>query len=174
MSPIVHSSAALLGWQKSAHEKNIKTFLLFLLIANFPDIDFLFFLVVGKKAFAIHQYYTHNVFFTGISVLLFFPLLNQGKERAGFALVGFSHLVLDIFVIDAAPPYGIRLFYPLWEKFFYCGISPNLQKDTLEAVFTLRNLGVLVFETVVYLLPVLIYYRKEFSCFKRREFWELI
>jgi membrane-bound metal-dependent hydrolase YbcI (DUF457 family) len=143
------------------------------MIANFPDIDFLFFLVIGKKAFAIHQYYTHNVFFTGFFVLVFLPLLSQGRERVGFALVGFSHLLLDILVIDAAPPHGIRLFYPLWEQLFYCGLSPNLQKDTLAAVFSLRNLGVLVFETVVYLLPVLIYYRKDFSCLKRKEFWEL-
>ena len=48
MSPVVHSSVALLGWQKSAENKNIKSLFLFLLISNLPDIDFIFSLIFGK------------------------------------------------------------------------------------------------------------------------------
>ena len=77
MSPIVHSSVALLGWQKTAENKNLKTLFLFLLISNLPDLDFLFSLIFGKKTFGLHQLYTHNVFFVCFAVLLFFPILKQ-------------------------------------------------------------------------------------------------
>lgn len=174
MSPIVHSGIALLGWQKSTalENKHVKTLLVFLLVSNLPDIDFLFFLVIGKKAFAIHQYYTHNVFFTAAFTLLFFPLLKQKRERIGLYLVAFSHLLLDLITIDGAAPFGFRLFYPLSEKLYYFGIFPNLHKKTLEEVFSFHNLWVLAFETAVCLLPVLFYYRKEFGSYlKQKEFW---
>ncbi len=165
MSPIAHSGIALLGWQKSTTQenKNIKTLLLFLLISNLPDIDFLFFLVIGKRAFTIHQYYTHNVFFVGLAILLFFPFIKQKKERIGFSLIAFSHLLLDLVTIDAAAPYGFRLFYPVSESLFHLGFFPNLHKKNLAEVVSLHNLWVLAFEAAVFLVPVLLYYRKEFA-----------
>lgn len=174
MSPIAHTGAALLGWQKTAHKKNLTTLFFFILIANFPDIDFLFFFVIGKKAFALHQYYTHNVFFVGVSTLLFLPLLKSRRERIGFTIVGFSHLLLDLLVIDAAAPFGFRLFYPLSNRLFYYGITPNPAKAGLADILTLQNIWVLVFETVVFIVPVLLYYRKAFTGYiQKREFREL-
>ncbi len=174
MSPIVHSGIALLGWQKSTEKehKNLKTFLIFLAISNLPDFDFLLFLVIGKKAFAIHQYYTHNVFFAAVLPLLFFPVLRHKRERIGLYLVAYSHLLLDLITIDGAAPYGFRLFYPVSEKLFHFGFFPNLHKNNLEEVFSFHNLWVLAFEAVVCLVPVLFYYRKEFSSYlKQKEFW---
>lgn len=174
MSPIVHSGIALLGWQKSMGQENkhLKTLLIFLLISNLPDIDFLFFLVIGKKAFAMHQYYTHNVFFVAVFPLLFFPILKQKWERIGLYLTAYSHLLLDLSTIDGGAPLGFRLFYPISEKLFYFGIFPNLHKNNLEEVFSFHNLWVSALETVVCLVPVLFYYRKEFGTYlKQKEFW---
>lgn len=165
MSPIAHSGIALLGWQKSTAQenKNIKTLLLFLLISNLPDIDFLFFPVIGNKAFTTHQYYTHNVFFVGMAVLLFFPFLKKKRERIGFSLIAFSHLLLDLVTIDAVAPHGFRLFYPVSEQLFHLGFLPNLHKKNLAEVVSLHNLWVLAFEAAIFLVPVLLYYRKEFA-----------
>ena len=174
MSPVVHSSVALLGWQKSAENKNIKTLFLFLLISNFPDIDFLFSLIFGKKTFGLHQYYTHNVFFVCFTAFLFFPILKQKKERNCFFLVAFSHLLLDLVGIDMVPPVGFRMFYPLSNRLFNFGVFPSMERDNLVSLFALHNLWVLALEAAIFLLPVLIYYRKEFgSCIKRKAFWEL-
>jgi len=174
MSPVGHSSVALLGWQKSTPNKNLKTLLLFLLISNLPDIDFLFSLFIGKKTAAIHQYYTHNIFFVCITALLFFPFLKQKKERIGFFLVAFSHLLLDLLVIDMVPPIGFRIFYPLSNQVFNFGIFPNMERDNLAAIFVLQNLWVLALEAAVFLVPVLLYYRKEFESYiKQKKFWEL-
>ena len=174
MSPVGHSSVALLVWQKSLKNKNLKTLLLFLLISNLPDIDFLFSLFIGKKTAAIHQYYTHNIFFVCVTALLFFPILKQTKERIGFFLVAFSHLLLDLLVIDTVPPIGFRLFYPLSNQVFNFGIFPNMERGNLAVVFALHNLWVLVLEAAVFLVPVLIYYRKAFGSYiKQKEFWEL-
>jgi membrane-bound metal-dependent hydrolase YbcI (DUF457 family) len=174
MSPVGHSSIALLGWQKSVKNKRIKTLLLFLLISNFPDIDFLFSLFIGKKTAAIHQYYTHNIFFVCVTALLFFPIIKPKRERIGFFLVAFSHLLLDLWVIDTVPPIGFRLFYPLSNQVFNFGIFPNMERGNLADVFTLYNFWVLALEAAVFLVPVVIYYRKSFGSYiKQKEFWEL-
>ena len=176
MSPIVHTGIALLSWQKSTEEerKNLITLLLFIFISNLPDIDFMFFFIIGEKAFSIHQYYTHNIFFVGIIPLLFFPILKQKKERIGLYLAAYSHLLLDLFTIDGAAPFGFRLFYPISDRLFHFGFFPNLHKKTLEEVFSLHNLWVLLLETAVCLLPVIFYYRKEFrSYLKQKKFREL-
>ena len=174
MSPIVHSSVALLGWQKTAENKNLKTLFLFLLISNLPDIDFLFSLIIGKKSLAVHQLYTHNVFFVCFTAFLFFPILKQKKERIGFFLVAFSHLLLDLLCIDMVPPVGFRMFYPLSNQLFNFGIFPSLERDNLASLFALHNLWVLTLEAAIFLVPVLIHYRKEFGSYiKQKEFWEL-
>lgn len=174
MSPIVHSGVALLGWQKCADNKNFKTLLIFLLISNLPDIDFLFILLIGKKAITTHQYYTHNVFFVCIAVMFFFPLLKSKLERIGFLLVAFSHLLLDLITIDGVTPFGFRLFYPLSNQLFHFGFFPNLHKKNLADIFTLHNLWVLVIEALIFFVPVMVYYRKEFaSHIKEKEFRKL-
>ncbi|MCP5108731.1 MAG: metal-dependent hydrolase [bacterium] len=161
MTPIGHSGIALLGWQKSTQTKNIKTLLLFLFIANLPDIDFLFFLVIGKKAFSIHQYYTHNVFFVLFTALLFFPFLKEKKERIGFTLIAFSHLLLDLITVDGVAPYGFRLFYPISEKLYHFGFFPNVHKENLSAMFSLHNLWLAALEAAIFLAPMLLFYRKK-------------
>jgi len=40
MSPVAHSVIGLLGWQKFSEIKTLKTLLIFILVANLPDIDF--------------------------------------------------------------------------------------------------------------------------------------
>jgi len=161
MSPVGHTAAGLLGWQLTASKKNARSLVIFLVLANLPDIDFALFFFLGKEGLGFHQYFTHNVFFAGLAGLaawIWFPGL---KERAGLLLTAFSHLLLDYLTIDGAAPYGFRLLFPLSEQLFNFGLLPNLIKANLEEVFSPRNLAVLCFECVVFLLPVLLFCRKK-------------
>ncbi|MCP4220233.1 MAG: metal-dependent hydrolase [bacterium] len=163
MSPVAHAGLALLGWQKTAGQKNLKTLLMFLFIGNLPDIDFLFFIFIGKRAFALHQYYTHNVFFVLLGALLFFPLLKGTRERLGFCGVAVSHLVLDLLTRDVAAPVGFRLFYPLSEKVFNLGFFPYLTKNNPAEVFSINNVYVLSLELLVFVLPLLLLYGRSMA-----------
>jgi len=172
MSPIAHSGIALLGWELSATRKNYRTLALFLLVANFADIDFVFCLFLGRGRLSVHQYFTHNIFFVVASSALFSLLLPAWKDRWGLALVGLSHLALDIVVIDPIHPIGIRLFYPLSKRVLNFGIFPYLTRGSLARMLTVRNALVLVLESLVFLFPLFILWGKRFSgYFRRRAFW---
>jgi membrane-bound metal-dependent hydrolase YbcI (DUF457 family) len=173
MTPISHSAIGMLNWQWFSEKKNLKTLAVFVLLANLPDIDFALFLLLGKKGLEMHQYYTHNVFFIGLTALLLWPWFKEKKERIGLLLTAYSHLLLDFLTIDARFPLGFKMFYPLSHQFFNFGIFPNLQKDNLVDLFSLHNLWTVCFETLVFLLPVLWVCRKTLSRYlKQNEQWE--
>jgi hypothetical protein len=71
MSPIAHSGVALLGWELFSTRKTAKSFLIFFLIANIPDVDFFLFLVFGRSRLSLHQYVTHNLVFVLVVAGLF-------------------------------------------------------------------------------------------------------
>ena len=163
MSPVAHSAIGLLGWQKFSEKKNLKTLLIFILMANLPDIDFAFYLFLGEKALNLHQYFTHNVFIVVIAAIACWPLFKAKSERIGILLVAVSHLLLDFLTIDRVAPKGFRLFYPFSSQVFNFGIFPNLLKDNWAEVFSFHNLLVISFETAFFLLPVFLVYRREFA-----------
>jgi len=162
MTPVAHTAMALLGLNKVDRKKNAVTFFSLLLLANLPDIDFLL--------FSRHQYYTHNIFFALIGALLFFPIFKTSKERIILLGISFSHLFLDLLVIDRVSPIGIPLFYPLSQNFFNIGIFPNFQRGSMVEMLSLHNVFTLALENLVFLIPILIIYRKDFrSYFKNKE-----
>jgi membrane-bound metal-dependent hydrolase YbcI (DUF457 family) len=169
MSPVGHTAAGLLSWQKFSAKKNLKTLVLFTLIANFPDIDFGLFFLFGRRGLEMHQDYTHNVFFVGLTVLLFLPFFKEKKERNGIFITAYSHLLLDYLTIDGAAPYGFRLFFPLFEQRFNLGVLPNLWKADWHEVFFLHNLWVTGFEMAFFLLPVLLVYGKTINRSLKKE-----
>jgi membrane-bound metal-dependent hydrolase YbcI (DUF457 family) len=161
MTTVAHTALGILGWHKFSDSKTLKSLLLFVIIASLPDIDFAFYLVLGKEGLGLHQLYTHNIFFVLLTSLLFWPVLKNHRERLGFMLVGFSHLALDFFTIDGAAPYGFRLFYPIWDQLFNFGILPNVWKANLVEVFSFHNVLVLSFEVAVFWTPLLLICRKQ-------------
>jgi membrane-bound metal-dependent hydrolase YbcI (DUF457 family) len=163
MSPVAHSAVALLGWQRFSGKKNLKTLLIFILIANLPDIDFAFYLFLGEKALNLHQYFTHNIFFSAITAFACWPLFKSERERFGLLLVAFSHLLLDFLTIDLVDPKGFRLFYPFSSRLFNFGVFPYLLKDNWAEVFSFYNLLVISLETALFAVPVFLVYRREFA-----------
>lgn len=170
MSPVAHTALGALGWQWFAKEKKLTSLGLFILISNLPDIDFIvFFIFNGVEGFSLHQLYTHNIFFVSITALLCWPFLSGRRERLGFLLTAYSHLILDFLTIDGAAPFGFRALYPISDTLFNLGILPNMIKASIAEVFSLRNLLVVGFEVAVFWLPLLLIYRKTFAGFFKNE-----
>lgn len=163
MSPVAHSAIALLGWQKFASQRDVKSLMIFVLVANLPDIDFLLLRVLAISGENLHQFYTHNFMFTLLVPLCFFPFLKHARERIALVLVSGSHLLLDIIMVDPVAPIGFPLFFPFWKRPFNLGLFPNLLRDDVGAIFSLHNAGVIGLEVLIVVVPVLILCRKDIS-----------
>jgi len=173
MSPIAHSGLGLLGWQLFDRKKTVSTLGLYLIVANGADIDFLLHMIFRGHALFLHQYYTHNLLFVLVFTLLFVFLLEDAGSRWGLVLTGVSHLAVDLIVIDTLPPIGIRLFFPLSKTFFNLPWFPYLQRGTLKAMASPRNLEVLALEFGLFVLPVLIIFHKLlWRRFRSSVFWK--
>lgn len=161
MSPVAHSAIGFLGWQKSASQRDLKSLAIFVLVSNLPDIDFLLFQMLAKTGENLHQFYTHNLMFTLLVPLCFFPFLRHARERLALVLVSGSHLLLDIIMVDPVAPIGFPVFLPFWERSFNLGIFPNLLRNDVGAVFSLHNAAVIGLEVLIVVVPVLILCRRD-------------
>ena len=161
MSPVAHAAIGFLGWGKFASRRNMRTLAVFILVANLPDIDFLFFLIVGKVGHNLHQFYTHNLMFTLLVPFFFFPLLKESREKIALVLVSVSHLFLDILMVDPVSPIGFPVFYPFWDRVFNLGIFPNLLRSNTASIFSAHNAAVIGLEIMTVVVPVLLMCRKE-------------
>jgi hypothetical protein len=172
MSPIAHSGIALLGWELASRRKNVFSLALFLAAANLPDVDFLLRIVLGRGRMPLHQYYTHNLAFVLLGAGLMSLLLPAGRDRWGLVLVALSHLVLDVIVIDTVRPVGIRAFYPFSTALYNFGFFPFLQRGSLKAMASWRNLEVMALEAGLFVLPVLVVFGKALARrIRARAFW---
>ncbi|MBM3293338.1 MAG: metal-dependent hydrolase [Candidatus Aminicenantes bacterium] len=155
MSPVAHSALGLLGWELGASRKTWPSLALFVLAANLADLDFLFAFLFGRRPLFVHQAYTHNIFFVLAASGLLALALSKGRGRRALVLTGLSHLAADIFVVDAIPPVGFRLFFPFSEALFNVPLFPYLVRPPYGPVFSPRNIAVLGLEAAVFVLPVL-------------------
>jgi hypothetical protein len=160
MSPVAHAGLGLLGWQLFDRKKTAGTLVLFVLVANWPDVDFLLHALFKRQTAFLHQYYTHNVLFVFVFALLFSLFLRDGRSRLGIYLTGFSHLLSDLIVIDTSPPIGIRLFFPFSNDCFNLPWFPYLRRWPSTALFSVENGVVLLLEFVVFVLPIVYFFRK--------------
>jgi len=174
MSPIAHCGTALLGWQLASRRKNVFTLGLFLVAANLPDLDFLLRFLPGPGPAPLHQAFTHNLPFVLVTIGLLSLLLPPGPDRWGLVLVGLSHLILDVIVIDLVPPVGIRALYPFSDRLFNFGFFPYVQRGSFKAMATIRNLGVFALEAAVFVLPVVLAFPRRLGReLGSREFWSV-
>lgn len=102
------------------------TFLLFIFLANLPDLDYLPGIFIGAPN-AYHHAFTHSLGFSlivGIAFGLFAKHTMHQNFWLSFLIVGslsFSHAVLDYFAADTSLPYGVPIFWPFLSDYF---ISP--------------------------------------------------
>jgi hypothetical protein len=163
VSPLAHAGIGLLGWQAFDRKKTAGSLALFLFAANWPDIDFVFSWFFGNRGIFRHQFYTHNVFFVMAGCGLLALLLPKGGGRWGLILAGLSHLPLDFIVVDTVPPIGIRPFWPVSDALYNIGLFPNLERGPWRVIFSPRNFLVLGLEFLLFVLPVLLLYRRSLA-----------
>ena len=163
MSPLGHAGIGLLGWQGLDRKKTAGSLALFLFAANWPDIDFVLAGIFGHRGIFRHQLYTHNVFFVLAGCALLALLLPKGGGRWGLILTGLSHLPLDLIVVDTVPPIGIRPFWPVSGALYNIGLFPNLERGPWRVIFSPKNFLVLGLEFFIFVLPVLIIFRRPLS-----------
>lgn len=135
-------------------------FLVILLMANLPDIDYLPGVLMGEIN-AFHHWYTHTLgWIAAVAVASW--LLWRRTERAGWVVFALllaalaSHLAADLFSADGSAPYGIMALWPFTDRFY---ISPDsifwsLRKTTWSDVFQWYNVQAALYETAV-TLPVI-------------------
>lgn len=149
-------------------------------MANFPDLDFLPGFLVGQPNL-YHHGISHSVGFALMisfaCALLFWKLAKYsfGKSFFLFFLIYCSHLFLDYLAADSRPPAGIPVFWPFSSTYFISPVPilPSVHHSHLTNatiiqviidIFSQHNLYVIFLECSI-MLPLItllgIYLRKK-------------
>jgi membrane-bound metal-dependent hydrolase YbcI (DUF457 family) len=153
MTPIAHAAVGLVGWKYFSHRRELRSLVIFVVVACAVDLDFLVYYLFGRPQLFVHQLYTHNIFVSLAVALVFFPFLRSAKERGALALIGLSHIFMDVFVIDTVPPEGIRLFFPVYGKFYNYGFFPYVLRGNVREIFSAQNFFAVTCEVVFFVIP---------------------
>lgn len=143
-----------------------RMFLLFVLLANLPDIDYLPGFLQGNPN-KFHHHFTHSLGFTVMVgwILATYSYLKKRKRFLTyflmFAGVCFSHVVLDFLTADYSQPYGVPLFLPFSNRYFISPITVFMSIDKsnssnifIQSLFVMHNFWAALWEIVVF-IPVL-------------------
>jgi inner membrane protein len=145
-TPVAHTLAgatiALLANRKGPLDA--KLFLATVVTASLPDIDFGISYLVGRN---LHHHFTHGIGSAALvsgAVFVASRALSRPHAVRNALILGasyLSHLGLDLFSTDTAPPYGLQLLWPFSDEFY---ISPVLLFDdvwrgTLAKLFGMHN-----------------------------------
>jgi len=166
-TPIGHSIMGGILYRGIRQEKKRwGRLLLYLVVANLADFDFIPGIVLGKPNF-FHHGPTHSL---GAALLvgLFFGLLLLVVKKENFWLnffvfsgIYFFHIVLDYFAVDTTPPYGIPLFWPLVNDYFispiqiFSDISRGSTNTTFFSGLFLKHNWFSVIKEILILTPIL-------------------
>jgi inner membrane protein len=141
-----------------------------LAMAIAPDFDFLPGILVGKPAL-YHQGISHSIGIAAAASLILSLLYSLKRNTlltdCGWFLVAYlSHLVIDLWGVDARPPYGIPVFWPFSSRTYIAPwpIFPGVRhahttavtsSEWLITIFQPANLVAISIEAMV-LLPVIV------------------
>jgi membrane-bound metal-dependent hydrolase YbcI (DUF457 family) len=162
-TPIGHALAGAVIYRGGLYRlgSNIWLLAIILLSANLPDVDFIFGYFEGNPNL-YHHTWTHSLAFCLIvgvlAVFVAWPFIGRQSFWIGLLVFGavLSHLVMDFFTVDQNPPLGIKLFWPITEKYY---ISPVLifrdiykvstSSGFLRSLLCRHNLITIFFEVVI-------------------------
>jgi len=138
---------------------------LLVLFSTMADIDY-FPALLGDidLANAFHRGLTHTALFAFGIVVLY--LITGGIKKHEFlwkpALVllaaSLIHLVLDVVAEDGKAPFGIPVFYPFSNSYYYGPwiIFPKIHKGSYAELFSSANVRVALFEILFFTVLILI------------------
>lgn len=150
-------------------QRSWKMLLLFIVIANLPDLDFLPGLLVGDANKYHHHYWSHSLGAAVVAGALIAAVMVRARPVRGFwfyfALcsgVYFSHVALDFFSHDTSAPYGVAMFWPFTTAYvtspqpIFMSVHKVGQSDIFfQNLFVMHNFWVALWEFVVF-IPILI------------------
>ena len=124
-----------------------------ILLANAPDLDYLFGIQKGDLNF-YHQSVTHTaVWVVGLAFIIWacgWPDRSWRSLLFVMALIA-SHLVADFFTHDRSKPYGMMLAWPFCDQYWISPISvfPAPEKRHLADLLSFRNFTVVIRELMI-------------------------
>ena len=170
-SPLGHSLMGYALYETLPQENKSlpwRMLLLYAIVANLPDIDFLPGFLLGNPNKYHHSYFSHSLgfsIFIGGLLALYFSLKKSKNFFVYFLIftsVCFSHVVLDFITLDTSMPKGVPMFWPLSSHYFYSPVSIFMSihklgssKLFIQSLFVMQNIGVALWELIVF-IPVLV------------------
>jgi len=175
-SPIAHSLIGLaLGlirflpryrcWDELTAQFHVlwRPLLFCMLLANAPDLDYLFGLFNGNLN-TYHQTVTHTLIWVGMTALAIWAYGWLRERRASWLSLGLllallgSHLLADWLTVDCSPPIGLMLAWPFSDHLYHAAFAffPPPAKQTWAAVWSLQNLRLVLMEMAITLPLVII------------------
>jgi inner membrane protein len=128
-----------------------------------PDLDFVAPMAVGRFDWAqeMHRSFTHTVFFALAAGLVWLAAARLIRPRSAAArwstaavIVAclLAHLALDVMNVDTKAPFGVSMFWPVWDKWFYApiGLLPSVAKRTYGDIISWHNVTVALTELAVF------------------------
>jgi len=177
-TPVGHSLMGAIVFQGTRQSKSRwKRLLVYLLVANLADFDFIPGILIGKPNY-FHHGPSHSL---GAALLVgaIFSSIYYWKRKEKFGLnflvfsgLYFSHIFVDYFAVDTNYPFGEPLFWPLSKQYF---ISPILifsdihrggtNRTFFSAFFLAHNWWALAKEFIILtpLVVIITFIRKKFD-----------
>lgn len=148
-TPIGHSLAGLsiyfFSGKKAGSLRDLWGFIPFFIATLAADLDFIPGLIIGEPN-RYHHGITHSIITSLLFALIFSLIFGLGASLRGrfliFSSLFFSHILLDYFSLDTGFPYGIPLFWPLSDKYFYpdMPVFLDIQRESLgNLLFSYHN-----------------------------------
>jgi len=152
-SPIGHSIIGLCVYaiinKNLNFKKNWKEMLLYVFLANLPDLDAIPELFGFSIPFIVHRELLHSIAFAFlVAVVLSYylqlkavPSRNQLPKFLIIFMVIYSHSLVDLFTIDNRLPAGVMLLWPFSSSYFISPIQvlPGISHNTFIELFSPIN-----------------------------------
>ena len=138
--------------------------LVFIILANLPDIDFLISWLTTGNANLLHNGWTHTLLFAIIvaPIIATISRLEATYLKSNLLISGVvaTHVVMDFFtgpVLGFSKSYGIPILAPISTERLQSPVSLFVgpKHQTLDQIFSLHNWGWVSFEALV-LAPVVL------------------
>lgn len=144
-----------------------KTLLLFVFLANLPDLDFLAGFFMGEPHLYHRHFVSHSIgaaAVVGCMVALCFGWRDWRRFAWHVLLFGsvyFSHVFLDAFSHDTARPFGVPMFWPFSKQYIFSPVLLFMSVEKagsglnfIKNLFVMHNFGAAVLEFMIF-VPVL-------------------
>lgn len=142
--------------------------ILFMVLANLPDIDFLPGFLVGEPNLYHRHYLSHSLgaaVIAGAAFAWFYHMRKMGQfwpNFTMFTLAYASHILLDYFGTDTAEPTGVPALWPFTDRAFVASTTifmavqkSNMSSSFFQSLFTIHNFWVAFLEFSIF-LPMII------------------